>query len=493
MMQNISIISKLLSAGVIACVAGGLSTAAMAGAGVPEDTAKAPQKRMDVSIRSSADTSRNILLPLNKAAIINLPMDARDVLVANPTIVDAIVRTSRQVYLLGLASGETNAFFFDEHGNQILNLEISVERDVTRLQDMLDAQFPGSKISVTNFGPHVVLSGQVDSASASANAVDIAARFAGGPANVVNTMTLHGQEQVMVKVKIAELNRSVIKQLGVDWAAIAAKGEFAAGAVLQNAFNVNGSNLSGLSPFLINPNDVEENLLSTLGYQSNNLGLEAALQALERQSLVRILAEPTLTAISGETATFLAGGEFPIPVGGGDGEVTIAFKRFGVALAFTPIVLGQDRISLKISTEVSDISNQNSVVLQEVAVPSLTVRRAETTVEMQSGGSMAIAGLINQSTRSAAEGLPGVKDVPVLGALFKSNDFINNESELVIVVTPYFVEPTHESQLAAPTDGFAPASDFDAYLMGRLHAVYGSEDTPKPDGQVTGPIGFIME
>ena len=217
------------------------------------------------------------------------------------------------------------------------------------------------------------------------------------------------------------------------------------------------------------------------------------IRALETQGLVRTLAEPTLVAVSGESARFLAGGEFPIPVSRDDEGITIEFREFGVALAFTPVVLSEGRISLKLSAEVSDITPDGAIITNAIAIPGLSVRRTETTIELPSGGSFAIAGLLSQDTRHGMQSLPGVQDVPILGALMRSNDFAASESELVILATPYLVEPTHESEIALPTDGFAPASNYDAFLMGRLHAVYGSEGTAPPAAHVKGPVGFITE
>ena len=455
--------------------------------------------------QGNSATTQRIILPLNKAAIVTLPVDARDVLVASPKVMDAIVRTSRQVYLLGLSVGSTNAFFFDKNGNQILNLEVTVERDLTALEDMLKQRFPDAKIQVQALNDNIILTGTVKSALESRNAFDIAGRFIGSAEAVLNTLSVLGQEQVMLKVRVAEVNRQVIKQLGIDWNLVISKGtSFATGLQLQNAFGVNGAPASGLGSLgAVSTNVVvpgsDPIVAATTGISLNNrfgnvrVGADAAVQALESHGLVRTLAEPTLTALTGETANFLAGGEFPIPVSREDNEISVEFKPFGVSLAFTPIVLNEGRISMKVATEVSDLSSEGSITIGSLTLPGIAVRRATTTVELPSGGSLVLAGMLSQDTRNGVQSLPGATDVPILGALFKSTDFLNNETELVIIATPYLVEPTHESNLRLPSDGFAPASDYDSYLMSRLHAVYGEEGAQAPVSQPKGPVGYIME
>jgi pilus assembly protein CpaC len=400
--------------------------------------------------------SRSIVLGLNKAAIVELPVAARDVLVSNPTIVDAVVRTNKRTYLIGLAVGQTNAFFFNENGQQILNLEIRVARDLSGLRDSLRQYFPGARIDVESINDHVVLSGMVS------------------------------KEQVMLKVTVAEMQRTVIKQLGVDLSSAADFGDFALRLATANSFSVQGQSVGGLST-------------DGTGFTSGNDSIEGALRALERDGILRTLAEPNLTAISGESAKFLAGGEFPVPTSRDrDGNVQIEFKPFGVGLNFTPVVLSEGRISLKISTEVSELSSDGAFVFQGsggegVTVPALKVRRAETTLELPSGGSLVMAGLLSDSTRQNIDGVPGAKDVPVLGQLFRSRDYQKNETELVVIVTPYLVDPTSRKNLVLPTDGYAPASDMDTILMGRLNATYGARGATPGKEPLQGPVGFVVD
>lgn len=429
---------------------------------------------------ADANGSRFVRIGLNKSIVIKLPAEARDVLIGNPDIVDAVVRTKNTAYLFARAIGQTNIFFFDANGRQILSLDLEVSQDMAALQKLIQRTVPGSRIKVDTIGENIVLSGTAKTPSEAKLAFDLAAKFAGadGDKKVVTTINVLGKEQVMLKVRIAEVQRNVLKQLGINVHAIFEVGKF--------AFNL--QNINPFSSPLISPGG---------GYQGSwaNGGdfADVIIRAMERDGLLRTLAEPTLTAISGETANFLAGGEFPIPVAQDDNTVTIEFKKFGVGLGFTPLVMSEGRISLKISTEVSDISNDVTVSLgTDVVIPSLNVRRAETTVELPSGGSIAMAGLIRDSSRSDITGTPGLKDLPVLGVLFRSRDFQQNQSELVVIVTPYVVNPVNEGELALPTEGLALATDRQAILFGRLNKIYGKPGR-RPNGVYHGNVGYIVD
>lgn len=424
--------------------------------------------------------TRSVVLGLNKAAVVELPVSARDVLVSDPAIVDAVVRTPKRIYLIGLKVGQTNAFFFNKTGKQIVNLEIRVERDLAGLRTSLHQYFPEARIDVQAMNDHIVLSGSVANAAEADKAKDLAARYVGSADQVLNMLTIEGKEQVMLKVTVAEMQRSVIKQLGVDLTTAGSLGNLALNLATSNPFSIQGAALGG----------------ATAGgtLTTGNTTLGASLKALEEDGLVRTLAEPTLTAISGEGAKFLAGGEFPVPTAKDkDGNITVTYKPFGVGLAFTPVVLSEGRISLKISTEVSELTTQGQVVQNGLTIPALKVRRAETTLEMPSGGSLVMAGLLSDSTKQNIDGVPGAKDLPVLGQLFRSRDYQKNETELVIIVTPYVVDPVSRKELALPTDGYAPASDMDTILMGRLNATYGNKNAAPTDKQLKGPVGFVVD
>ncbi len=423
---------------------------------------------------SDANDGRFVRIGLNKSVVIKLPADARDVLVGNPDIVDAVIRTKNTAYLFARAIGQTNIFFFDVNGRQILALDLEVAQDMTALQKLIRRTLPGTRITVDTVGENVVLGGSAKTPSEAKTAFDLAAKFANDPdgKKVLSTINVLGKEQVMLKVRIAEVQRNVLKQFGINTTALFSIGKFA-------------FDLANINPFASNA------ISSTLyqgSYTSGSTDIDVFLRAMETDGMLRILAEPTLTAISGEAANFLAGGEFPIPVAQDNNSITIEFKKFGVGLGFTPVVMSEGRISLKISTEVSEISNE--VVIQ--GVPSLNVRRAETTVELPSGGSISMAGLIKDDTRATFTGTPYLKNLPILGALFRSRDFKQNQSELVVIVTPYLVDPVQEEQLALPTEGLISATDRQGILFGRLNKVYGSPGK-KPPGAYHGNVGYIVD
>ncbi len=439
-----------------------------------------------------SNVSQSIILPLNKAAIVDLPEAAVDVLVSQPSVVDAVVRSPRRVYLLGLTTGQTNAFFFDARGRQILNLEIRVERDMDALAEVMRRVMPNSRIEVDALNDNVILRGTVQTAAEAANAHSLAGRFVDDPAKVVNLLKIRDPEQVMLKVRIVEMQRQVLKQLGVSTNGSVVLSD--AALAFSNVNTVGATGGLGLNSTNTNVGDLQR--------------IDASLQAFESTGLVRILAEPTLTSISGESAKFLAGGEFPVPVGQDDGVISIEFKEFGVGLGFTPLVLSKGRINLNISTEVSEVTTENSffvpgvttvdnngnlVTTAGLSIPGLTVRRANTTVELPSGGSLVMAGLLQEDMRSTIDGVPGMKDVPVLGQLFRSRDYQNNETELVIIVTPYLVEATHESNLRDPAEGAVVASDAETMLMGKLLSTYGLAGAGVKEASLQGPMGFILD
>ena len=425
---------------------------------------------------------RRIKIGLNKSLIVRLPRAARDVLVSNPKKVDAIVRSAKLTYLIGLEVGQTNIFFFDEKGNEMLTLEVEVERDLASLRTMMRRLMPQSRIRVEAINDNVVLSGTAKSAIQANRAKQLAEKFAGDKDKVLNLIQISGKEQVLLKVTIAEMQRDVLKQLGVDISAALDIGSTVVSFASLNPFSIAGAALNG--------SGVQSTTIG--GNPTNNV--TAVLRAMERVGVLRTLAEPTLTAISGEAATFLAGGEFPVPVGrDNQGNLAIEFKPFGVGLSFTPVVLSGGRISMKVSTEVSELTNEGAVTLNNLTIPALKVRRAETTVELPSGGSLVMAGLIQEKMKQALNGFPGAKDIPVLGALFRSRDYQNSETELVIIVTPYIVKSVGPEKLLTPDVGFVVASDAETVLLGRLHKVYGVKGRPLPTGTYRGGIGFIIE
>jgi len=446
----------------------------------PSTPVLAAEARVPVlKVAASEGTSRFIPLGIGKSVAIDLPADIKDVLVADPKIANAVIRSSRRVYMIGVTVGQTNIFFFDADGKQIAGFDIAVTRDLNGVRAALKQMMPDADIRIEGVGDGVMLSGSSASAAESQQAYDLASRLVGDGTKVVNGIAVRGRDQVMLKVTIAEVQRQVIKQLGVDL-----NGTFNYGAAVVNFNNTN--------PFPINgtPNSGIPNIGGTFK------SVTANLRAMEQSGVIRILAEPNLTAISGETANFLAGGSFPYPTppttaGGAPG---FAFQNFGVGLVFTPVVLSEGRISLKVSTEVSELSPENSVTMAGTTVPGLRVRRAETTVEISSGGSLALAGMIQEETKQTISGFPGLMQLPVLGSLFKSRDYRNNQTELMVLVTPYIVRAVAQKELSRPDDGFADPNDQSTVLLGRLNRIYGAAGkTAPPPSEYRGKYGFILD
>ena len=463
-------------------------TAIVVGAGLAP-AAAADRHAPVVQVAASETTSRFIPLGIGKSVAIDLPADIKDVLVADPKIANAVIRSSRRVYMIGVAVGQTNIFFFDANGRQIAGFDIAVTRDLNGVRAALKQAMPDADIHIEGVGDGVMLSGSATNAAEAQQAFDLATRLVGDGAKVVNGISVRGRDQVMLKVTVAEVRRDVIKQLGVDLSGTFNYGSAVVNLNTQNPFSATGQNISN----------------TAFGAKWNNV--TATLRAMDRAGVMHTLAEPSLTAISGETASFVAGGEIPIPNGlSCDASQTppvcqakFDWKKFGVSLVFTPVVLSEGRISLKVMTEVSDLSPENSIVLQglnnqSLTVPSLETRRAETTVEIPSGGSLALAGMIHQMTKQQINGVPGLMQLPVLGTLFRSRDYINNQTELMVLVTPYIVRAVAQKQLSRPDDGFSDPNDQSTALLGRLNRIYGGNSKSEPPpSDYHGKYGFILD
>jgi pilus assembly protein CpaC len=437
--------------------------------------------------------NRPIYLGVNKSVVVELPEPAGDVLVSNPAIADAVLRTSTRLYLIGVALGQANVFLFDQAGQQLASFDVYVEADLASLNQLLAEAITDGYVRADALNGSIILRGQVASSADAGRAEEITRSMipaivtsltsgsstgtAAGTtassttqtfdpetgARIVNLLTITGEEQVAVKVTIAEVQREVVKQLGINTRAVIDDIIDFSNPV---RFPINTGTLGSVGDLVIGERPIEGD------------GISATVRALEETQMLRTLAEPTLTAVSGETANFLAGGEFPVPVGSDDDGITIEFKQFGVNLAFTPVVLSAGRISLKVRTEVSDISATGAVSLPigndlAVSIPAVSVRRAETTVELPSGGAFVIAGLVQEDTRRAASGLPWLQKLPILGILFSSKDFLENQTELVMIVTPYLVKPASPQELARPDQNLVMSSDAEAYFYNRLTKVYG--------------------
>lgn len=469
----------------------------------------------------STSASQRIKLGLNKSLVIDLPQDAYDILVANPAVADAVTRTARRIYLFGKQVGETNIFVFGANGEQIASFDIAIERDTAGLEDYLKRFIPNSDITVELLNDNVVLTGTVETPLDAARAVNLAEIFVTGgeattgqyattaaagreggdvdidnPDNerrtstIINLIKIVGEDQVTLKVTVAEISRVVMKQLGVNLLAGGTSDGISWGAI--------GDNFAGLGKPL---SSSQLSLAGTIG----STALEAYLNAMEETGVMKTLAEPTLTAVSGEQATFRVGGEFNI-IAGQDvdtdtGALTYDIRQleYGIGLEFLPVVLSPGRISLKIRTAVSEPTVEGSVALSAgVRRPGtniLSIRRrlADTTVELPSGGSMMIAGLIRDDVRQVVNGTPGLSKLPVLGTLFRSRDFIRNETELVIIVTPYLTKPVARQRLAKPDDNFNPPSDGAGMFLGRVNRVYGTMKTDRKPGRYHGVVGYIYK
>lgn len=468
-----------------------------------------------------AVNNQRVKLGLNKSIVIDLPRDAYDILVANPTVADAVTRTSRRIYLFGKQVGETNIFVFGPGGEQIANIDLVIERDVSGLKEHLARFIPNSDIDVELLNDNVVLTGTVETPLDASRAAQLAQIFlTGGEATtgnftttaasgadgggvainnpdserrtsqIVNLIKIIGEDQVTLKVTVAEVTRSVMKQLGVNMFANGASNGISWGAISDNFFGLG----KPLSPS-------QASLAGSIGSATIN----AYLNAMEQAGVMKTLAEPTLTAVSGESATFRVGGEFSLVTGQSVDDETggltydITRLEYGIGLEFLPTVLSPGRISLKVRTSVSEPTTEDSIALsagvRRAGANFLSIRRrlADTTVELPSGGSMMIAGLVRDDIRQASAGLPGLSKLPVLGTLFRSKDFVRNETELVILVTPYLSRPAARNKFAKPDDNFNAPSDGAGFFLGRVNRVYGTMKTDLPKGRYHGVVGYIYK
>ncbi len=452
------------------------------------------------SAEAAAAKKRFLRLGQGKSIVVRLPRGAADILIGDPKIVDAVIRSKKMIYIFAKEQGETNIFFLDKGGNPILSLDVEVAKDPVSLQKIINRALPKSHIKVEMMGDTLILSGVARTASEAEQALKLAQQFmseskgfaglfgfrSNGNMRVVNAMTIAGKDQVMLKMRIAEVQRSVVKQLGIDTQlAIRNLGNFSASALLSFPYSL-GNSIGSSN--------------ATLTYNGSKLSSTSVLQAMERDGLMRMLAEPTLTAISGQDAKFYAGGEIPVVSGcefddNNNLACQYTMKKFGVALDFKPVVLSKGRISLKVKTEVTDVSSRHTLAITGgYSVPGFEQRSTETTVEIPSGGTLVIGGLIKETTKQNISGIPGLKNLPILGQLFRSRDFQSDQTELVIMITPYIVNPVNEKKLRTPVDRLNIASDPQTIFLGRLHRVYGAPEGGK-GGALTyhGDVGFIIE
>jgi pilus assembly protein CpaC len=444
----------------------------------------------------SAQT-REIRIGVSTGQLVQLPRPAKNVFIADPNIADLQVPSPQAVFIYGKRTGTTSFYALDDAGRPMMSATVVVTYNVSDLQRLLQQEAPSAAINVESTPGGIVISGVVPNAEIADRVRVAATRYIGDKETLVNNLKVSGAQQVNLRVRVAEVDRQVTKQLGFNWESLISAGSFTFGLASGRTFlvpNTAASTAANAFGSLIERAPSPNNVSAIPGALFGNLTTSRAsvsglIDALADQGLVTILAEPNLTTVSGQPASFLAGGEFPIPVSQGGataGAITIEFKQFGVSLDFVPTVLSNDHISIKVRPEVSQLSNQGAITTGSVTVPSLTVRRAQTTIELGSGESFAIAGLIQNNSVQDLNKFPALGDVPVLGALFRSQSFQRNESELVIIVTPYIVRPAGATALRAPTDGFQPASDLEQIFLQHFNAV-------SPAGAADSAIGITGE
>jgi len=439
---------------------------------------------------------RSLQLGVGKSVIIDLPEDAAEIYVGDPKIANAIVRSARRIYVSAVANGQTTIFALAGDGRRITTIEVSVGRDVGELTNLLNAAIPNNEIHVRTVADSIILTGSVASAGDAQKAFDIASGFVadtsgsfsfgstgmsatgGSPGKVINSLTIRGLDEISLRVTVAEIRREVFKQLGVSMSGSGPNGSFK----IDNPFAINGA-LTGTE--------------AALNWVHGSGSFNATLQAFERQGVAHTLAEPTVTAVSGESAKFMAGGTIPIANSqsctGGLCQIGFIQQPYGVTLNFTPVVLSEGRVQLRIATEVTDIDYSHQLTINGISIPGFRTRNNVTTVELPSGGSIATAGLINAQSQQAINGFPGLMNLPILGALFRSRDYQRNETELLIVVTPYVVHPVNARDVVRPDKNFVDASDPQAWFLGRVNRIYAPAGTLQPMPGYAGKVGFITE
>jgi pilus assembly protein CpaC len=449
-------------------------------------------------VMSSDDIQRHdplMILTIGKAEIVEIDGAVSDIMVADPDIIDVVALQANRMYMVGAKVGNTNVIALDAEGNVIKRLNVHVRVDENTLEQTLAGLFPDEKINAKTVNEQVILTGEVSNASVAAQSRDLAVRFVGDEKNLINLIKVKGEQQVMLKVRILEASRTVLKELGVETKGnhLDANGQPLLDSVIGSTPGGVGTNIftNGQTGLTEDPFGVGRLIYDTgiggIGFA------EILINALEQDNLINTLAEPNLTAVSGEEASFLAGGEFPIPTGrDNQGNIVIEYKPFGVSLNFRPRVLDHDRISLQLKTEVSSLDFDQGLVVAQISVPGLDVRRAQTIVELNSGGSLMIAGLLKSDTIKGLSGLPGVRNTPILGDLISSDSFKRDETELLIVVTPYIVKPVaRRDNVVAINDTDVIHQPLSDMFISNLRHVYGDRAPKSPD--MTERLGYLID
>lgn len=439
--------------------------------------------------------AQEIVLSIGRGELVTVPGNMADIFVANEGIADVQVKSQRQLFIMGLSGGVTTIYASNAAGDIIWSADVRVGSNIDSIDQMLAMAMPEASIQVATMGTNtVLLTGTVAAPEDAAEAERLVGAFVGDGANVVSRLRMATPLQVNLRVRFAEVSRSLVRTLGVNLSTIDSSSGFqfgiGQGRALGGTFAPGTATCTTatcsvtLPDGTVTPGTAISRITggTTLGAVTRFLGMDigAALDMAEREGLVTTLSEPNLTALSGETAEFLAGGEFPIPLSQGLGTTTIEYKNYGVSLAYTPTVLANGRISIRVRPEVSELSTQGAVTLNGFQIPALTIRRAETTIELGSGQSFMIAGLLSNSSQNTIDRAPGVGEIPILGNLFRSTSYQRGETELVIVVTPYLVEPVNDRDIHLPTDGFAAASAAEQFLLNREHNGVSGQARPMP-------------
>ncbi|CBK41836.1 putative Pilus assembly protein CpaC [Nitrospira defluvii] len=441
---------------------------------------------------------RSLSLITGKSLVLDSPIPFSRASIANPDIADTLVLSPKQLYVIGKAAGTTNLTLWDAEGSVYALYDLAVSPDLTRLKEHLHQLFPDENdLQVMAAHDRLTLTGTVSSATHVSEAVDVAETYA--RQKVINLLRVGGLHQVMLEVRVAEMERTLLRRLGVNLAAASGGQSFGVSSLKNLATVLPPTDPS--AALVAGPVGlgVSQAVNALLRFQTGSTSWTGFIDALKEENLVKVLAEPTLVALSGQEAHFLAGGEFPIPVPQAFGVTTIQFKKFGIQLNFNPVVLSPTRISVTVAPEVSDLDFANGLSLQGFVVPAITTRRASTVVELEDGQSFAVAGLLRDTVRETVSKFPVLGDIPILGALFRSSSFQKNETELVIIVTPHLVTPVTEAELPLPTGQYLEPDDVDFYLMGRLQSRKDKVRTPLPpatqlpfEDRLAGPVGHMM-
>lgn len=454
----------------------------------------APAEAQNVLNVMRGSSSAKIKVAVNRAIVMESDQPFAELSVANPGIADIATLSDRSIYVLGKAPGSTTLTLLAPDGTLITNVEVRVAPDLAEFKERLREILPQDKIEVRTANDGIVLSGRVSGKQAMQNALELAELYA--PEKVRNLMTIGGSQQVMLKVRFAEMRRDVAKRLDASLG-LTGNDAFLGSGVLSDGsqFGALFDSDSATVPSSANPRQGQVGF----GVNVGTVGLGLFLEALETKGLVRTLAEPNLVALSGSEASFLAGGEYPIPVNGGDGQITVEYKEFGIKLTFKPTVVQGDLINLHIASEVSDIDTTNSLTLNNITVTGFSTRKANTAVELRDGQSMSIAGLLTDNFTDLATQVPWLGDVPVLGALFRSANYNREQTELVIIVTPHLVSPVDGDTLTLPTDRVLVPNEKELFLLGNVagaktrRRTATSQSATVTTQDYTGAYGYVME